>query len=369
MHLNLRHTLAGSLLVGLVFSAALAQPSATSRTAPRIVSPPKGFVKETISGVPLFIEATEAEWIREAAKGFKPATRPAMGPAEIVEGIGKDRTRLVGQIKADLALADDKEINKFLDEKFLPALRKVESGQPVFYYLPITEQKLKDIVAGGWGDPQFYYNRHSQQVQYDPSYQWPRGEMADESVVPILYGMGELQATRVKALTDTLVAREAGRVGRVVLEGQLRAVQMFQELIEETAMAPLKLRRDQQWFSLGIQAFLTSKYAAPYANTERTRLLDQFANPGQNPISPWPIDLIDPMEESILRADFRPLYRGAMQNKATVVVNAWTKAKGEEVIPKTLAAVAKAKPADGKALLKLIQDETGLDLTPDLKPR
>jgi hypothetical protein len=50
-------------------------------------------------------------------------------------------------------------------------------------------------------------------------------------------------------------------------------------------------------------------------------------------------------------------------------VNRWAKEKGDASLTKVLAAVRANKPADGAALVKLIQEQTGVDLSKDLAPQ
>jgi hypothetical protein len=63
------------------------------------------------------------------------------------------------------------------------------------------------------------------------------------------------------------------------------------------------------------------------------------------------------------------LYVQAMRRKAVAAVNRWAKEKGDASLTKVLAAVRANKPADGAALVKLIQEQTGVDLSKDLAPQ
>lgn len=67
-----------------------------------------------------------------------------------------------------------------------------------------------------------------------------------------------------------------------------------------------------------------------------------------------------------MRPEYVPLYGGAMRRKSMLAVKAWLAAGGDTVIPKTLAALRANPCKDGEALVKLVQQTTGVDLSKEL---
>ena len=63
------------------------------------------------------------------------------------------------------------------------------------------------------------------------------------------------------------------------------------------------------------------------------------------------------------------MYLDALRRKSAAVINDWLIRAGTGAVGKIIAAAKQSKPADGEALAKLIQEKTGIDLTPALRPQ
>jgi hypothetical protein len=134
-------------------------------------------------------------------------------------------------------------------------------------------------------------------------------------------------------------------------------------------MDPLGLKADQAWLALGVTGFLAARYSAPIIGVQQDELIAAMtADRRRNTIRAATIDLLHPTPASNLREQYVPLYLDAMRRKSTLVVQDWVAQAGDDAIPKTLAALRQTKPADGPALLKLIQQTTGVDLSQNLAP-
>jgi hypothetical protein len=87
------------------------------------------------------------------------------------------------------------------------------------------------------------------------------------------------------------------------------------------------------------------------------------------PVSAKAIDLTHPVEEAAMRPIAVPYYNQALRRKAMTVVVKWIEKGGEPSITKVIVAMRAKPPADGVALIKLIQDTTGIDLAKDVAPQ
>jgi hypothetical protein len=85
-----------------------------------------------------------------------------------------------------------------------------------------------------------------------------------------------------------------------------------------------------------------------------------------NPIPTSAVDLLHPLNISDMRQDMLPAYFDAVRRKSGRVIQAMVDKSGDAAIAKSIAAIRDKKPADGAALVKLVQDASGLDVTPML---
>src|SRR5205814_1802173 len=139
------------------------------------------------------------------------------------------------------------------------------------------------------------------------------------------------------------------------------------EHISKTLFDPMKLRRDQQWISLGVTAYFASKYAAELGPYPKDFWLKEMSTePPRFPVSAKMINLLKPMEESAMRPQAVPFYNQAMRVKSTVAVMKWVEKGGEASVTKVLAALKNGLPPDGAGLVKMVQEVGGVDLSKDL---
>jgi hypothetical protein len=136
-------------------------------------------------------------------------------------------------------------------------------------------------------------------------------------------------------------------------------------------MDPLKLRRDQHWLAMGVTAYLTAGYTAEITGINKGLWLQDatFESPRTTLLSARSVDLLNPVDESKLKPAAVPHYTLAMRRKAVGVVTAWTAKAGDGAIAKTLVAVRKQAPADGAGLVAVIKEQTGVDLTGEVKAK
>ena len=91
-----------------------------------------------------------------------------------------------------------------------------------------------------------------------------------------------------------------------------------------------------------------------------------FEHP-QAPLKMTAVDLLHPADLKMVRQEAIPAYFDTVRRKSTRAIQYMLeKGGGDAAIAKALAAVRDKKPADGPATVKVVQEATGVDLTPAL---
>jgi len=345
--------------------AAPAGPATPAVPARRVIAAPEGFETATApGGVVVYYHKDNESWVKESLAGIKPATRPTTMPGDLADRLVKQRTALIAQMKVDLALASDKPAAALVDEKLTTTMRNWETWQQRYAYMPVTPEKLRELILSGWGKGQFDINRITDQITTQQPFNVPSAGPVDDTVIPVLYEARDLQQARAAKLANAIAMTEQQRLVQTSLRSQLKLLDMLITGIRESATDPLKLRRDQQWFGMGIENYFATKYLGPLTGDKPQDLLALLATPNPNmPVNPLTINLVTPKTEDILKTELVPAYNAAMRLRATAAVAYWAKEKGDASITKVLAAVRANVPADGVALVKLIQSEGGIDLS------
>ncbi len=335
-------------------------------------TPPPGFVKGTVpgSGMVLFYLPKDKDWVMDALKGIKPTTRANM-PTEMAEKLGSPavRSKMLAGLKADLGLSDDKALADKYDTMLVGREKMLTEWQPSVYYLVTTPQLLTTAVKAGWGRPQFGYNGVSEQVEYNPRYNVPETGKADDTVLPVFYDDQKMQTTIVKAVQTQVEQSENNRVAGAASIAQSRAVQQLMALVKDVGIEPLKLKRDQEWLGLAVTGYLAAKYAPSVTEFTKEKILNDLAQFNPQVVDANTVNLLAPTDKDVLRKEVVPYYEAAMRARSLAVLHnliITRGEKGEEVIGKIMAKVREAKPADGAALVKAIQEAINVDLTRDL---
>jgi hypothetical protein len=344
--------------------------AATSAPAPYRLVVPAGFVKVTANDRAALVESAETAWAREALTQTPPATRPSTMPADIATKITALKPELARQIASDLGTVNPDDVETFLQNDVLPRVQKLDQLRPPIVYMPVTRDKLLELVAGGWDNPRFYYNRAANDVQWVTNLQLdPENPMSDQTL-PIVYAADTPAEQRKQALVQQIQGTEAGVLNALAGEAVGTAQNQFLRFIDEKAIAPLKLGHGQEWFAVGVESVLATRYSAKIAGVDPANALRTMGTDDpRNPIRSATINLLDPTRPEQLRAQAGPAYVDALRRKSIAVVNDWMSKAAPDALPKTLAAIRDKKPADGAALVKIVQEQTGMDLTQQLLPR
>lgn len=362
------------LLCLLATATTRAQPApapATAPAAPRftMVVPP-GYQQVAAGGHNALCQQQDVEWVKKALADVKPATRPTTMPADVLKRVTENRAAVVKQMVADLALADDKSVNEYFDNKLLAALKKLDMLKPTVYFIVCTRQGLRDLSQTGWGEPRFHYNRIANEVSYDENVMLSLDRPMDDSVLPAFYDEKDPVEKRASNLASGIQQLDASLARLIADQSQPQVFNLTATYMGETHFDPMKLRRDQQWLALGTVGYLASKYAGQLTPTPKEIWLrDITRDDPRYPVSAKPIDLTRPVEESAMKKGAVPYYNQAMRRKAIGVVAKWAEKAGDAGVAKVLAAVRTTLPADGSALVTLIQQTTGADLAKDLGPQ
>lgn len=368
-----KHVLIVSLLLGLSGSlmaqtAPSTVPATAPTTQPRVEATlPPGFVKVTVGTRQVFTEPANEAWVKEVLTNTGPATRPTTMPSDLPDKVNSARPQITQQLMTELGITDKTIIDKTFDEKILPTLARYEHFTPPLFMLVCTNTKLKEIVKGGWSNPRFYYNRALDDVAFSTSLALNIDKPMDDQVLPVLFPDTADEAKKREALSQALAGVE-GSLLRSMSDDAQNGLQMsIASLVGEAVLVPLELKPGQEWLGFGISDFYSYGCATQMIGVDFDQVMKSLttANPN-NPIRGDMIDLIHPTPANQLRQRQRLYYIDAMRRKSDRVFAQWMKdAQGS--LLKVIDAVKSQKPADGDALVKLVKDISGVDLSAALK--
>jgi hypothetical protein len=372
-----------SAVTTLSFGPASAAPDSGVPAVPPVkpakpafrITVPTGYEKVTVAGHTALCEPNDVSWVKQSLTDAKPAVTTGMLlPDAIVAGLKEKREGLIKQMVSNLALADDKAVNAFLDGELVSKLNKLQAAKPPIFFLVTTQEKLADLTKTGWGEPKFHYNGVAKAAAYDQNIPFSLDEEMDDTVLPIFYNEKDkdkdAMEMRVKNFAALVQGLDTRLLGNAANQSNPLVFSAFLSFIQEKQIEPLKLRRDQAWLGMGISNFLAAKYTSVVTGVPNGKLLEALTSEENLfPVSARGIDLAKPLEESAMKKEAVPYYAVSMQRKATAVVAEWVHLAGESAIPDTLKAVKAKMPADGAALVKLIQDVTTTDLGKYLAPQ
>jgi hypothetical protein len=333
--------------------------------APRVVAViPPGYEKVTVAGHTALAEPNDVAWVKQALTDTKPPAKNGVTSADMIQTLVDKRAALTKQMVTDLALPDDKAVNEFLDTKVISTLKKLEELRPPIFYLVITQDKLRDLTKTGWGEPRYHYNGVANAAAVDDSLPYSIDKPMDDTILPAFYNDKDAADVRAKNLAAGLQNFDANLAANGARQANPAIFNLFVGFIQEKQIDPLKLKRDQSWLGSGVANFLAAKYTAVVTGVDKNRMLQELTSePNLFPVSARSVDLAHPLDEASMKATVVPYYTVSMQRKATAVVAVWVDQAGEAAIPRTLTALRAKMPADGAALVKVIQDVTGADLS------
>jgi hypothetical protein len=224
---------------------------------------------------------------------------------------------------------------------------------------------VKNLLKSGWQDPNFYYNRVADAIVFSGGVAIRTDAPMDDAVIGAIYDPAATNEAKVKALTDAVASTEGDLNKFLDAQAKSNIGAGLATTVHESGLKDWEPKDDQRWLSLGVPIVLASKYSAGV--TDQPELLKAMTmdNP-QNPLRFTSIDLLHPPAMTAINPEAMPFFIDTVRRKSAAAVQKVVEQGGAGAIAKVLAAVKTSKPADGAALVKLIQEQTGVDLTKEL---
>ena len=339
-------------------------------TRPRHVAQvPPGFERLELDGRTFFVMPAEEAWLRRAVAEMTPATMPTTMPADLVANLRARRATLRQRMVFDTGIAPA-DVDEYLDQRLTVFLSRMEGLRPPIIYLVASPQQVKGAMKAGWTDPRYRYNRAADDVNFSTTVNLTLDEGGDDMVLPLFFADEEAPEARQKRVAAEMRAAEGSILSAVSQRAQSMMMVAMVELISAKVLDPLGLKADQEWFGVGVAGVLGAKYVAILTGMSEARLLNEMTRPiPANPMRPTSLDLLRPTNIEDVRPEWMEAYTDAYRRRAMMVVWRLLAQAGEGAIAKVIAAMKQAPPADGPALVQLIKDVTGVDLTNELRPK
>jgi hypothetical protein len=364
--------LASVAVIAFASIAAFADPPADPSTqpAPYVLIMPAGMQQVTIGDHTVICPPNYEAAVRQALGKFTPTTRPTTTASSIVERLASSRAALVDEMSTDLGVPKDK-VAAFIDEKLKPSLQYLAIFHPRVFVVVATQDQLRAAIKGGWHAPLFHYNPLADHTFFEPRVSVPDSAETKVDDLVILSEVlpnqsdGDIADTLIKTIHDF----ESG-LGQGTTQGALLQIRnKFSDFILDTVIKPLNLPSTEAWFGRGVNGTMSSKYMAMLTGFPRSVLTTAAASDtSSNPFKSAPLDLMHEFDQDSLKPGYAVYYLDAVGRKGTGVLQHLLEKNGDAVVPKLLAAIKATPPADNDALVALIQNVTGVDLTNDLLP-
>ncbi|MGA2231536.1 MAG: hypothetical protein ABSH22_11600 [Tepidisphaeraceae bacterium] len=351
-------------------------PTTEPTTAPappppyRLIMPP-GMQQVKVGGRVAICPAAMVAAVTKGLGTVKPSSRPSTMPSDLLTRLAASRATIIAQMSADLNIPQDK-VATFLDGPLKKDLTELAGINAKIYVIVATQADVTAAEKAGWHAPLFYYNAMADQTVYQPRVSVPLDREMDDVVLWTPVEASATDADIADALDRTIQDFETGFGESTAEDGLVQTRDDMVRFIAEEVTKNLKVPVDGDWFGLGLLGASSAKYMALMTGIPRGDLAAAAASDSQsNPVKPGPIDLMHPIAPTDIKPEYIPYYVDAMSRKgAGAVEYLLEKSKsGDAVIPKLLKAINTQQPADNAALLKIIQDVSGVDLSGELGPK
>jgi hypothetical protein len=350
-----------------VADAQATSPS-TQPAAPHKLEVPTGFHILRVGERLALCEPQNDPWVEEVMTSVPPTTRPTTMPSDIIQTLDKNRDQLTTTILADMALKDSKPVDQLIDDRLLVELQRMVLLKPTVYFFVATREKVADLMADGWSDPQFHYIRFSHNVAYSNEARLAVDVPMDDLVWWVEIHDGDNPATLKDKLALEIKYFEAGLANELAGFSRSEVEHLFVNSIHKQVMEPLDLPGKIQWFDFAVSNIFAIKYSAMACGADRQDWTEQLIGTPDQP-RPWArADLVNALDPSEVRPQYLEAYDRALLFKGAVVVNSWVTKGGDGVVAKVLPLMRAHTPRTPLELIKQVKDSTGIDLTPDMKP-
>lgn len=315
-------------------------------------------------------EPGDKEWVTKALDELQPTARPTTMPSDLADTLASKRDDLLKQMTKDLGLTDTAAVQKLFAEQVIPDLNKMADMRPPMFYLVCSKKRLLELMIAGWTDPRFHYNRAANDVAVYSNVDLSIQHAMDDLLIPALYDPEAALEKRRDMLQKQVDRNEANIAASLSMQGMIMLQTGLVAAIDDAAIKPLALKPGQEWIGIGVEGLLSTKYMSQMNGMRNEDLLHILIDDDpRNPIRASTVNLIHPTSPNELRAGYAPAYIDALRRRAVLVVNNLLQRTGPEALPKLLAAIKQTQPKDPEAMVALIKQTVGVDVSRDVLPQ
>jgi hypothetical protein len=355
------------LLAALVLAQDPPATSPASKTAKTVT--PAGYVRFEVNGRSLICLPDDRTWVEAAAARVRPGVGPATRPADLFANLTAKRDLVVESLLKDLPTVNPSQIEKLIDDTLLPQLKQLAAVKPHIVFLVSPAEHLKRAMRDGWTDPRVRYNRVADQLDFERTVAMT-GPDSDESTVAAIFEPSDAIDQRTTLLAQYLVTTEQQVLDQLAARGTTAVVVGLANFIADAGMKDLPRNEDQIWMKVGLSHALAARYVSMIHGSPPAEFIEAMViGAGATTVSAASINLLNPVPLSSIRDEFVPAHVDARRRKAIAVMYTWLINAGDAKLVPTLEAAARARPADGATLVKIIKDTSGIDLTAALEPK
>jgi len=328
---------------------------------------PPGFLKLQAPAFTVLYRAEDEAWVKPAVQAWKPATRPATMPQDLLSRVAQGRAAVEAQMRQDLALPPSFSAAPLFDTQIIPELERLGSYHVPVFYLVASRPFLRELIrSGGWSDPSFYYNRAAEEVMFTSAVTLDLTRPADDAVLPVVHDPEWDEARRSERLQTDLRNSQADLARITSGKAQYDVHIATVDFILREVFEPMKLPADQRWLVVGAAAYLSCDYAQTLTGAGRRELLAMMVfDPRQNTLPVSAVDVVHPIDVTLMRPQYVAAYNDAFRRKSILLVRKWLEKSSRESLARVLESIRKNRPADGAALIALIAKDSGVDLAAD----
>ncbi len=344
-------------------------PASAATTAPRKLIIPDGFKAVVVNRRSAICPAADETWVHDALAQAGAGTQPSTRPADLLAHLKDQQDQFETNLSSSLALPDKQVTVDFVNQRLLPLVSQLGRMRVQVVYLVATQDELKALVRAGWDSAQFHYDEANDKVTFNGSMVVSPDGVDGESILPKIYQAGESTESRVARLGAEVSQTEA-TVEAMIARQSLSAVQVeIANFISRSTLKPLKLNLSQDWFAAGVSSYYSTFFVAELSGANAVDLIRRMGHPDpRNPVASTAIDMLRPTNPSLLKPDEVGAYGDAFRRRSLAIVSSLIDRAGPDAVSKTIAAIRANPPADGPALVSLVQKCTGVDLSSDLAP-
>jgi hypothetical protein len=331
---------------------------------------PPGFIKVSAAERTALCEPADKEWVVKAMTDLQPTARPTTMPSDLYDSLVSKKEDILKQMTKHLGLTDTTVAQKMINENLIPDMQKMADIRPPMFYMVCPKAKLLELIKGGWTDPRFYYNRIADDVAIRNNVDLSIQHGMDDLIIPALYDPAKPLSERSDFLQKQIDKNEANIAANLSIQAQIIVQSGLVNAVEEAAIKPLSLKPGQEWFGIGVEGMLSTRYMSQINGMRNEDLLKILTiDDRRNPIRASTVNLLHPTEPSQLRNEYKLAYVDALRRRSVTVVNNLIQRAGDDALPKILAALKQSPPKDGEGLVDLIKQTSGVDIGMEVVPQ